>query len=381
MKTLGNKKIFNIIEELEVKDKFEKINSSIDYSKYTTQVENNKFKLILFPLIMLVTLVIIVPLFNVFNTSEKEQNNLPDDSLLETEISNEETEMLLSILFDVKSEIEVIDPRSFSDLIRSCYNEDLTRNDFIVELTSIGYGDYICGYFSNETIDKIENNKKGYSMLEYTYLYGIDSMLSFFQNIKAQDRFRDEPVFKECDKLYFYRQEENEVLYRTKSKRLVGVWRELVLESSDGRQLKIWLNVKGVFIENNFTVTETINIENNNGQYINKGDKFLATESILNTTYLNAGLIWYSLLGIQEKNGIECIYQIGYTIRQPNTSDNYLQKQLEFNVEFVRFLDYNAISKEYIGCYNYTIESIKYEVDAWSYWLDYSKVREKLGVK
>ena len=132
MKTLGNKKIFNIIEELEVKDKFEKINSSIDYSKYTTQVENNKFKLILFPLIMLVTLVIIVPLFNVFNTSEKEQNNLPDDSLLEIEISNEETEMLLSILFDVKSEIEVIDPRSFSDLIRSCYNEDLTRNDFIV---------------------------------------------------------------------------------------------------------------------------------------------------------------------------------------------------------------------------------------------------------
>lgn len=372
-----SKDLYKKIEELEVKDDFEKINSGIDYSKYTLKEKKNfNFRLVLVPLTILVILAVILPLTGIFNTPSDE-SDLPDDSVLGEEMLKEEYEKINTIILDHAGSSDIRSPIGVLDLIRY-YSKDNPLVEFVVR----GYGNYICGYLNKETVKKIEDYDKNkiYPLLDFTFMKGIDSVLYYYQTIKICDILTKESIL-DGEEFYFYYHQENKIVYETENKRLVAVWKELLLEDKEGREFKILLNVKGSIKENFYIISEVLDYNSgDNRKIFTAGDKFVTTEIWAQESFVPFQVYDCMFLRVETLDGIEYFYQDYYVFKdQDFTEDAY--PYLVENIEINNLLESVILRKEYFKDFNKYINHVKYEAESWGYWIDYSKFKEIYNFK
>lgn len=317
----------------------------------------------------IVLILLIVVLCSCQDPIQEPNNSWQDESILGEKIVREECEKIMSLVSTMNMTSDMRAKIGFIDLI-SQYSQD---NPF-VELVVKGYGDYICGYLNKETIRKINNLDKIPSLLDYMYMNGVDSILQRYQTIKRLDFGREELVLED-DPIYLYHHKENEVLYETENLRLVGVWKELLLEDKDGREFKILLNVSGSVNDNLYVVSDVFDYSpNDNKKIFEVRDKFLITEFVMKESYVQFELYDCVMLRVDTFNGIEGFYQEYYVFKEQIFDEDVLPYLTE-NIEINNLLESVLFKKEYFEDLSEYINQKKYEVEIWRYWIDYSKLK------
>ena len=265
-----SKDLFSKIEELEVKDDFEKINSRIDYSKYTLKEKKNfNFRLVLVPLTMLVILAVILPLTGIFNKPGNE-STLPDDSVLGEEIfSFQEKQEIFEVVSSYHYAGDKLDNLTFQDLV----NEHFLGGK-LLEGTVTGYGEYIFGYLDKRTIKEIEKeeNYKYYDFLN-SEVAGYGPFISGFEySLYKYNVCLDRGILnKEENEIYIYKQIGEEFLFETENLKLIFVCREILIEFNEEKQMKLLFSVSGEIEDNYYTVSQKDLLRKG----LNFGDKYI----------------------------------------------------------------------------------------------------------
>ena len=344
---------------LEVNEDFETINPTKKCKKIFY------IKVILVPLTIFFMMLILFSLENIFKETDKIEIGI--------EITGEELNQITPYICRGSSSDENMpDSIDFLQLVRSYYyskNDSNINSKRIVELKNVGYGEYICGYLSYETIEKIENEKSFTGeMNDKIYYNGIDDIYLKYQLLKEKQL--QDTASSNVDEMILYRCDNN-ITYKTQHKRLVVVWREWILEYNDGSQIKVFCQVDGEVINDNYVVKKTIFKPYLMPQVDNPGDKFLIVESKHCIFAEFSNFYRFNIVEVTEYNGVQAIYYkhwISSDLEAP-LSEN----ERQFMEFFQRLLDEVTISRKLANSYSNGNEY-------WDYWLDYSKLKEILNI-
>ena len=318
----------------------------------------------------IVLILLIVVLCSCQEPIQEPNNNWEDESILGVKIVNEELKSLLPLLSasgasEIPGEVSVLDLLWY-------YN--CNENNKIIEMTATNYGDFICGYLTNETINKVYNNKdKAIEIEDFNYFNseGIDDIYSLYMRIKKGDFHREEQVLKDAE-LILYKNGNDSIVYEEYGKRLVSVWREILLESKDGKQTKVLCDVTGEIIGNKYFISHTLSQNMINGEKIDLGDTFWLRISDYRSI-IRCTIYPVFLLEIDKYNELDSIYEKHRVYKTLNSKEKYVS-DFEWYDYYSSFIEECFISKEYISEWPVDVEN-------WGYWLDYSKVKETLNVE
>ena len=312
---------------------------------------------------LIVLILVMVVLCSCQETIQEPNDKWQDESILGDELLGEEYDRIMSLLSFQNGESMTFVYFTLAEIVGlNCYE---SRNEKIVEMTAVKYGDYILSYLTNENIKEIENNiDKVPPSSSEIYYNGVDDILYHFAGLKEEQ-------IVDCE-LILYRNNINEVPYRINDKRLVAIWREIILETSDGRQMKVICDTKGNLIENIFYVTDTISINHFKGGSIELGDKFWLFEKEINSYIFYIDYPCY-MLDIDEYDGRDVVYTEFFDKEYSPNLENEISK--EWLLFYIDWLEKYTFAKELR--YTDLVKDSKY----WSYWLDYDKVKEALNVE